>query len=192
MEEKNKFTNISDSGTVFKSLLDSSPDCIKLFDLEGDLFYINRGGLREHKLDSLEEALERNWQAIETVVEEDREKFAAALKDAVLGKTTTIEIMHTIAGSTRDSCSEVISPVTDENGKIVAVLGISRDISRLKKAETELTLIKRELKLKIREQNSELKDRVKELEKFNNILTEHEKETDELKRQIEELKNAKQ
>lgn len=117
----------------YEALVETSPDCIKLFDLHGKLLYINKGGLDEHRLRNLEEAYK--WDYLSGVIEEDRAKFQAAFKDAVLGRGSTIEIRHTVEGSVREACLETMAPVKDSNGEIVNIFGVSRDITEIKKLE---------------------------------------------------------
>lgn len=117
----------------YETLAETSPDCIKLFDLKRNLFYINKGGLDEHRLKDLEEA--KKWIIENGIIAEDREKFRRAFQDAVLGKTSTIEIRHTAEDSTREACLETMVPVKNAKGRVVNVFGVSRDISEIKKLE---------------------------------------------------------
>lgn len=41
---------------TFKILTNASPDCIKLFDVNNKVLYMNPGGLREHRFKKLEAA----------------------------------------------------------------------------------------------------------------------------------------
>jgi PAS domain S-box-containing protein len=135
--DKDLEQKIKDEHT-YQVLVDTSPDCIKLFDLEGNLLFINKGGLKEHNLESSEKAVADKWKAIETLVEEDRPKLLKAFEEAKKGNITDIEIRHTHEGANRDVCLETIAPVKDEAGNIIAIFGVSRDISYLKKIEKQL------------------------------------------------------
>lgn len=117
----------------YRTLAETSPDCIKLFDVHGKLIYINPGGLHEHRLKDLEEAKRFNF--IDGIIEEDRAKFAEALQKASKGILNTIEIRHTSEGADRTACLETMAPVRDANGKVTCVFGVSRDISELKELE---------------------------------------------------------
>lgn len=153
----------------YKVLVETSPDCVKLFDTEGNVVFINKGGLEEHRLKRFEDI--KTWDYIGGVVEEDREKFKTALHDAAeKGKTSTIEIRHTKEGSKREICLETISPVKDSAGKIIGIFGVSRDISKLKKLE------------------GDLEKRISELERFNKLTVNRELKMVELKKEIKKLK----
>lgn len=136
----------------YKVLTETSPDCIKLFDINGNLLYINPGGLKEHGLKSLDEALKKNWQAADTLVDDDKLKFKKALKDAAKGIISTIEIRHTKKGADREACLEIIAPVKDKN-KVIAIYGVSRDITESKRIVRELVKSKEDLEKELFLQN---------------------------------------
>lgn len=155
----------------FDVLTKISPDCIKLFDIEGNLLYINPAGLKEHYLKNLKEAVDNGWRQTNTVIEEDKIKFTRALKDAIeKDKISTIEIRHTKQGSNKNVCLETIAPVKDDEGKLIGIFGVSRDISELKESEEKL------------------KQKIEELEKLNNTMTGRELKMIELKEQIKKYK----
>ncbi|OGF27688.1 hypothetical protein A2303_00465 [Candidatus Falkowbacteria bacterium RIFOXYB2_FULL_47_14] len=121
----------------YKALAETSPDCIKLFDPEGRLLYINKAGLEEHGLKSIEEATD--WDYFGCMVEKDRGKFRKTFEKALAGETSTIEIEHTPEGANRDVCLETMTPVRNKKGEVEAVYGVSRDISDLKKFDRAKT-----------------------------------------------------
>ncbi len=123
----------------YKSLAETSPDCIKLFDMDRKLIYMNSGGLREHRLRDIEEA--KQCDLLKGIIEEDRSKFIEAFQKAKEGNSVTIEIRHTHEGSVREACLETIAPVRDAEGKIAYVFGVSRDISQLKDLERTKELL---------------------------------------------------
>ncbi len=92
--------------------------------------------------------------------------------------------------------------VTCKNGEVKTVLiggltldnefiAILQNITQQKKAETELIDLKNSLQKKVKEQTSELKKRIEELERFNEATIEREFRMRELIDQIEELKKKK-
>jgi PAS domain S-box-containing protein len=134
-EQANK--KLRESEEKYKTLTETSPDCIKLFDTAGNLVYMNEGGLKEHGLKSVEEA--KRWDYLGSVIPEDRPKFKRALEDAVAGRATTLEIRHTPAGSDRDTCLETFMPIKNDSREVTHIFGVSRDISEQKKTERAKT-----------------------------------------------------
>jgi PAS domain S-box-containing protein len=124
---------LRESEAKYRTLVDTSPDCIKLFDLDGKLLFLSPGGLQEHGLKSIEEA--KKWDFMGSIIEEDREKFKAAFLGALEGKISTQEIRHTAEGANREVCLVTIAPVKSENGEVISVFGVSRDISDIKTLE---------------------------------------------------------
>ncbi|HLC87170.1 MAG TPA: PAS domain-containing protein [Candidatus Nanoarchaeia archaeon] len=151
----------------YKALVVNSPDCIKLFDLDGSIIFINEAGLKEHNLKSLDEA--KKWRAEDSLVPEDKKKFQEAFKGAIKGEASTFELIHTKVGSNRERCLESFVPVRDSSGEIAYIFGVSRDISELFKTK----------------EASEKK--TKELERFANLSVGREKRMIELKKKIKEL-----
>lgn len=157
---------LSEKEILFSTLAESSPDCIKLFDTEGKLVFINKAGMEEHGFSNLEEA----QHFIESMVLESQTSFKKAFDAALRGDSASIEIQHTEGGSNRDFCLESVTPVRDAHGAITGVLGISRDITLRKKMEEELH------------------ERIADLEKSNKLMIGRELKMMELKNEIGELK----
>lgn len=90
-----------------------------------------------------------------------------------------------------DGHSEIIetikTPMYDQNGKVIGVLGIARDISERKKAEKELSKHREHLEELVKERTVELEEKNEELEKFNKLFAGREFRIKELKLKIEEL-----
>lgn len=121
----------------YKTLAETSPDCIKLFNQQGELLYINKAGLEEHRLKDMTEAM--NWDYLGCVIKKDQKKFKESFKKALAGEINTIEIEHTHEGSVREVCLETMAPVKNQKGEVEAVYGVSRDISELKKIDRAKT-----------------------------------------------------
>jgi len=174
----------------YKVLIETSPDCMKLFDIDGNLIYINPAGVKENYLTSLEEALSSKWNIIDSVVDEDKPKVKKAFQEAVNNrKTTSLEIRHVENTSNREVCLETIIPIESE-GKLIGVFGVCRDITKIKKMEKDLLNSKIELEKKVEDRTKELAEKINELKKINEIMTGREIKMIELKKQIEEMKKS--
>jgi len=117
----------------FYDLVDNTPICIKAFDKDGKLIFVNKGGRDEHSIKDTDDISKWDW--LGTVKEPYRaaawEKFEKALK----GEPSTVEFEHTPEGSKHAWCSGTLSPIKDENGNVKSVLFYSIDVSSLKVAE---------------------------------------------------------
>ncbi|OHA83410.1 MAG: hypothetical protein A2937_03770 [Candidatus Yonathbacteria bacterium RIFCSPLOWO2_01_FULL_47_33b] len=172
----------ADLGEKFKVLTNASPDCIKLFDLNNKIIYMNPGGLEEHGLKTLEDAIGFDWT--ETVVPAQREEIRRKIKESVEERrTVSLDVEHLPQYANREWCSLIISPVFDDAGGVKYFVGISRDISdrkgsedRLKKYAQELeslnrAMINRELKMvELKKENEDLKEKCIPGEKENPVI----------------------
>ena len=173
----------------YKVIAETSPDCIKLFDIEGNLLYINPGGLKEHGLESVESAIAQKWKAVDSIAEEDKEKFIDALKKAQSGEVVTIEIKHNDTVKERDICLETMAPVKSDKGEIIGIFGVSRDITQIKKMEDEINQKRKALEQEVESKTKDLRYKIEELEKINSFMIGRELRMVELKRKIDELEN---
>jgi len=159
---------LSEKEILFNTLAQSSSDCIKLFDTEGKMLFINKAGMEEHGYKDMEDAGERDFA--DTMISESKDYFKKAFAAALRGDASSLEIQHTEEGANREFCLENFTPIRDASGAIVGVLGISRDISLRKKMEEEL------------------RERIVDLEKANKLMISRELKMIELKNEAQALK----
>jgi PAS domain S-box-containing protein len=81
------------------------------------------------------------------------------------GKTENLEEKYMVAGK-ETWVNTIKTPVRDENGEIVGVLGIFWDITERKRAEEEIRLLNTELEQRVSQRTSQLEAANKELEAF--------------------------
>ncbi len=130
------FKPSSEQEVLFNALAQNSPDCIKLYDRNGKLLFINEVGLKEHGYASLEDALVHD--IAETLVPESQEVFRNAFAAAMRGEAVSVEVQHAKGSTNRDFCLETLAPLRDASGEIVSIMGVSRDISSRRRMEEEL------------------------------------------------------
>jgi len=158
-------------GEKFEMLTNASPDCIKLFNLQNKVEYMNPGGLAERGFKDLDEAIGFDWTM--SVVPEQREEISKKIAESVREKkTVSFDVHHLHEFANRDWCSMSISPVFNEQGEVKYFIGVSRDISDRKKMEEEIN------------------NKKDELEKINKFMIDRELKMIELKKENEELKKS--
>lgn len=120
----------------YTDLIENTPLCIKVFDKDRKLVFINKGGRDEHKIAAGADLSKWDW--VDTIKEEyqadARAKFEHAFK---YGEGSRVVYEHKSDGSNRPWCSSLITPLKNKNGEIESVLFISSDITQLKEAEAE-------------------------------------------------------
>lgn len=132
LENERAMKEIREKEIKYETLATASPDCIKLFDTEGKITYMNHSRLHP---ECRYNKHTKQWDGyLDSLAEDDRNKFNEAIKSALEGKTSVIEIKH-VRGFIREVCMEVMAPLKDALGNIIGIFGVSRDITEYKKLE---------------------------------------------------------
>jgi PAS domain S-box-containing protein len=117
-------------------ILDSSSDCIKVLTLEGNILYMNKGGLDAIEAENLEAVLNTNW--IPRWQGEEREKAKSAIATAREGKSSRFQgFLSTLSGKPK-WWDVIVTPLRDVSGQVTKLVVISRDITSHKQAEAAL------------------------------------------------------
>jgi PAS domain S-box-containing protein len=117
-----------------KGILDSSPDCIKVLDLQGCLLSMNKGGCEQMEVDDISVCINVPWADFWQGTEQQEAKKAFAL--AVHGQMGRFEGFCATLKGTPKWWEVIVTPVRDIDGKPIRVLCVSRDITARKKLET--------------------------------------------------------
>ena len=128
---------LSDTSDIFvMALLDSSPDCIKLVELDGTLSYMNPNGQCAMEIDDFTAVAGAEWKALWPEVTQD--EIAASVTAALEGRTTRIEAFCPTAKGTPRWWDISVSPVLAPDGSVARILSVSRDITPIIKREDKL------------------------------------------------------
>ncbi|MDW9478687.1 PAS domain S-box protein [Sinorhizobium meliloti] len=124
-----------ESEALFRSVLESTPDCIRLLDLDGQPLLMNRAGRQLFGLDETVKLEDVKWH--ELVSAADVAKANAVYAEVRKGRTIRIETSMR-GGDGNERCMDVIvAPVTGATGEPVRILSIWRDITEAKKIRDE-------------------------------------------------------
>lgn len=111
-----------------RSMIESSPDCIKVLDIDGNILSINQGGLRQMEIDDIDACVGRAW--IDIMSHEGARLSAAdALSRARNGETVRFEGYCETAKATPKWWEVMVAPIKGQNGDVYQLLSISRDIT---------------------------------------------------------------
>ena len=106
-----------ETGIAF-SLLDGSPDCIKLIELDGSLSYMNPGGLCVMEIEDFAQVADRPWSELWPA--EHRPLLDKAIRDASEGRVTRFEAFCPTARGTPRWWQVTVSPVRNTHGRLNA------------------------------------------------------------------------
>jgi PAS domain S-box-containing protein len=145
-------------------MLESSQDCIKVLNLDGQLLYMNVGGQCLLEIDDITPYLNTAWIGF---WDSGKQQASQALAKAIAGEP---ELFYGYCPTTtgRPKWWEVmVSPIWNGSKQVEQVLVVSRDITARKQAEQSLQESEERLKVTVHE----LEERNQELDNFVYIVS---------------------
>lgn len=119
-----------------RTVIETEPDCVKQVAADGSLLSMNDAGLNMIEADTLAQVLGKKVQDL--VTPEYRDPFLALTQRVFEGKPGSL-VFEVCGFKGRHRWLEThAAPLRDAQGAIVALLGITRDVTEQKKAEAEL------------------------------------------------------
>jgi PAS domain S-box-containing protein len=119
-----------------QTIIDTEPECIKLLAADGTLLLMNRAGLAMIDADSLEQV--RGQCIYPLVAPEYRETFTSLTEDVFRGKAGVLEFDAVGLKGRRITLETHAVPLRGGKDEIIALLGVTRDVTDRKKAEEAL------------------------------------------------------
>ncbi|NIE96263.1 EAL domain-containing protein [Acinetobacter sp. Tr-809] len=119
------------------NMLDNSIDCIKLLEADGSLLHVNKTGCIALNIPEHHQRFGMKWA--ELLPSEIRSKATYALKMALKGKTARFRGMSG-DGAERQYWDNLLTPILNDQGQIVQVLCLSRDVTTQRQTEIQLRL----------------------------------------------------
>lgn len=124
---------IKENEVFNKTILESSPDCVKVLDLNGAITFINLNGVCILEGENKEYFIKREWL---TFWDEDtKPTIKNAITLAMQGRNSHFEARAATVRGTHKWWDVIVTPILDTKGKIVSVLATSRDVTENKEAQ---------------------------------------------------------
>ena len=127
---------LRESEAFNRSIIESSPDCIKVLDLEGNLLSI-QSGQELLGIEDIRPFLNKSWIDLWEGEDDRRATRAAVERAAAGGAGSFVGFFRTLRGEAK-WWDVMISPILDANGKPVRLLAVSRDVTQRKQGEDVL------------------------------------------------------
>jgi PAS domain S-box-containing protein len=124
---------IAESEMRLRTILDTDPECINLFDEEARLLDINKAGLHMVESDDPLEMAGRNF--LPFVEPRNQKQVAKLVKDAFKGHSGAMEFEMTTLKGNKRWCEITVVPFRNPDKDVVNALGVTRDITEKKQAE---------------------------------------------------------
>ncbi len=127
-----------------RSLMDATPDCIMVLDLDGRLLQMNTPGLHAMEIDDFIAVSGQEWGT--SWPAEAKDDIARSVARAASGEFSRFQAYCPTAKGTLKWWEVAVSPVRDEpGGQVVRILAVSRDVTEMKKGETGRDLLLQQL-----------------------------------------------
>lgn len=127
---------IADSESFSRSVLESSPDCLKVIDPLGRLQYMNANGRQQMEVDAFDALVGAPWASFWP--EQSRCLVEDALAAARRGEEYRFEAFCPTAKGTPKWWDVSVRPVPGRDGPCTRIVSVSRDITERRRAETAL------------------------------------------------------
>ena len=135
-ERKNNESKLIENEEFTRRIIDSSNDCIKVLDLEGNLLSMSAGGQKLLEIDDITVYLKKSW--IDFWKGKDREGAVEAVSKAKKGDIGFFTGYSPTEKSNPKWWEIIVSPMKDSTGNIFNLLAVSRDITDRIKSEEKL------------------------------------------------------
>lgn len=188
LESHYREIQLKESENRLRTILQNEPECVKLLDKTGAVIEMNPAGLRMIEADNLE--MIKGKKVLQIINEPYRMAFADLTKKIFEGGSGKLEFEITgLKGASRFLETNAV-PLRDQEGVIINLLGVTRDVTNRKKAEKKITLLNTELEQRVKERTKELETTNQELQEVNDLFVGREARIIELKEELETLKNS--
>ena len=111
---------------IVLSMFASSPDCIKILNLDGTLSFMTHGGMCAMEIDNLCDVVGRKWWDLWP--EEERPRLRSLFDRALAGHESQFKAFCPTALGTPKHWRIRLSPMTSHTGVVVGVLCSSREL----------------------------------------------------------------
>jgi PAS domain S-box-containing protein len=119
-----------------RAIVETEPECVKVLSANGNVQEMNASGLAMIEADSLEQV--QGQSLINLVDPKYRSQFAELTKQVFQGNSGSLEFEITGLKGTHRWLQTRATPLRDNNGQTIALLGVTRDITEQKAAEQAL------------------------------------------------------
>ncbi|MDP3072404.1 MAG: PAS domain S-box protein [Opitutaceae bacterium] len=151
-----------------RRIIESSPDCIKVLDLEARLLSMSEGGQRLMEIHDLNRYLNNSW--ISFWQPGDQPRVRDGIEAAKAGGAGRFQAFCLTETGNPRWWDVIITPIRGASGQVERLLSISRDISERYQAEEKIRRLNSELEQRVVERTAQLEAANRQLEVTNKEL----------------------
>ena len=127
---------LAESEAFNRSIVEASPDCIKVLDAEGKLEYMNTNGCELMEIDDVRSLTGATWKSLWPF--ETGDAITTALAAARAGESSHFEAFCPTSKGTPKWWDVTVKPALDEQRRCLRIIVCSRDVTERKQTEAEL------------------------------------------------------
>jgi len=135
-ERKQMENSLQRSENLLQTIIDTEPDCLKMVDAQGNLIMMNRAGLDMIEADTFEQM--KGQCICPFITSEHRQDFMDLTARVFEGQSGTLMFEMTGLKGRHLWLETRAVPFRNEKNEIIALLGITRDITERRKLEEQL------------------------------------------------------
>jgi PAS domain S-box-containing protein len=135
-ERKKTERALRESENFLQTIIETEPECVKLLAPDGTILKMNRSGLAMIEADSLEQVVGKPVCSL--VVPEYRQAFETLTEEVFQGKSGRMEFEMVGLKGRRLWLETRAVPLRNEKNEIIALLGITQDITEHRRLEEQL------------------------------------------------------
>lgn len=128
--------SLHENEAYLRSVLDNSPDCVKILGVDGSLLDMNGPGLATMEIDDFAAVRGCPWPTLWPG--EMTEQVNASLRTAAEGTVTRFRGFCPTAKGTPKYWDVIVAPIPDARGQIQKLVSVSRDVTEQRAVETAL------------------------------------------------------
>ena len=128
--------SLAESQRFLHTIIDTEPDCVKMLDSDGRILMMNPAGLEIIGADSLEQI--KGKSIFECIALGYRDAFVTLTNDVFQGRSGRLEFEADNLKGKHLWLGTHVVPFRNDLGKIISLLGITRDITERKRADQAL------------------------------------------------------
>ena len=190
-ERKRAEEALRENEEKYRTIFESSPEAIILFDKKGNVIDIN-GRIEDWLGYKPEDIIKKNLAVFPFMSNKSKELALKRFSLRMSGKEIpSFELEFTDKSGKKRIGLTTASAIKDEKGKIIQNLVMISDITKRKQAEEELEKHREHLEELVKERTAELEEKNKELKRYNRMFEGREFRIKELKDKIKELEGKK-
>jgi len=176
---------LSKSEDKFRNMAKLLPEVIFESDQQGKLTYVNN--IAFEKFGYSEEDYNRGITALQVIAPDDRERAGENFERIMRGEKSGGNEYKALRKDGSEFFVVIYSSPIMSNNIPAGIRGIIADITMIKKAEEELQEYSEKLEERVDKRTVELKERIAELERFQDATVERELRIKELREEVERL-----